>query len=57
MSPFDEYVAREREYERKALELTKGCPPEFNIAPYIELVRAADALGFDVISKPIVEGK
>lgn len=46
-----EYLRYERELERKALELMKGAPPMLNITPYIELVRAADALGFDVVRR------
>jgi hypothetical protein len=46
-----------KEYERyraivfKALELAGPQHPAFNLQPYIELVRAADALGLDVVKR------
>jgi hypothetical protein len=33
----------------KALELVGNVPPEFNIAPTVELVRQAWSMGYDVI--------
>jgi len=41
----------ERRIRQKALELTKGFPPEFNLAPLIELVKKADALGLDLVRR------
>lgn len=43
------------EYEsaitEKALQLSRGQPPEFNVAPTIELIKMAWRLGYDVIRK------
>lgn len=46
---YTEYVERERRYQQKALELVGNVHGAFNLAPIIELVRQADALGFDVV--------
>ena len=43
------------EYERsvmqRALQLTGGGHPAYNIQPLLDLIKQADALGFDVIPK------
>jgi hypothetical protein len=40
---------REHAITRKALSLRSGVPPEFNLAPTLELVSKAFYMGFDVI--------
>lgn len=42
---------RERAIIARALELTRGVPPEFNMAPTIELIRQAWEMGYDVVRK------
>lgn len=44
-------LAKRQEHIAKALELVKGCPPELNLQPYIDLVAQADALGLDVMRR------
>lgn len=43
------------EYERsvveRALKLCEGGDPKMNIAPYLELIKAADALKCDVVKR------
>lgn len=39
----------ERAVEKRARALTIGAPPEFNIAPTIDLVRHAWSMGYDII--------
>lgn len=46
------YVEAEKRYQRIAFELCKGCDPMFNIAPILDLVRLADAHGFELVNKP-----
>lgn len=48
----DAYIAYEKRMLLKVSELTRGFPPEYNIAPLLELVKQADWLGFDVVSRP-----
>lgn len=35
--------------QKRALQLTQGQPPEFNIAPTMELVRMAWSRGYDLV--------
>lgn len=42
----------ERSVIERALKLAEGLPPEGNIAPYVELIRAADRLKVDVVRRP-----
>lgn len=51
MSNYDEYHKREEAYRRKALELVGPQHLLFNIAPIIQLVREADALGLDLVKR------
>ena len=51
-TPFQQYLENEQRIHALAFSLTKGFPPQFNIAPIIEVVRAADALGLEVSWKP-----
>lgn len=39
----------ENAVQKRALQLTQGQPPEFNIAPTMELVRMAWASGYDLV--------
>lgn len=41
----------EQEVMEMALSLTKGMPPEFNIAPYIDLCRKAMSMGCKVVRR------
>lgn len=41
----------ERAVERRARTLTAGRPPEFNLAPTIELVRRAWFMGYDIVNR------
>lgn len=48
---FAAYSEKEREYMRKALDLAGTQNGAYNIAPVLDLVRQADALGFEVVKK------
>lgn len=41
----------ERDVWKRALELTAGVPPEFNIMPTVQLVRHAFGMGYDVVPR------
>jgi hypothetical protein len=54
MNNFDLYQERERAIMNRAMQLAQHygcCNPMMNIAPLVDLVRQADALGFDVVPK------
>lgn len=51
MTPLEAYQNKERELLNRALQLVGPVHPAYNIAPVLELVRQADALGFDVIAR------
>jgi hypothetical protein len=41
----------ERSVVERALKLCEGCRPEANIAPYLNLIKAADLLKLDVVKR------
>jgi hypothetical protein len=47
----DEYERRERALMNRALQLVGQGHPYYNIAPVLDLIRQADALGFDLVRK------
>lgn len=47
-----EYIDYERSVIERALKLAEGQPPEANLAPYLDLVKAADRLWLDVVRRP-----
>jgi hypothetical protein len=52
MTRYEEYVERERRYLATALALVgSNVSPVYNIAPLLDLVRQADALGYDVAAR------
>lgn len=42
----------EQRVQTRALELTRGQSPSFNIAPIMDLVRQAFSHGYDVVPSP-----
>lgn len=50
-SPLPKHLSYELSVVERALKLCKGCAPEMNLAPYLELIKAADALGCDVVRR------
>ena len=52
MTPMEQWAETERRYKVKAVELCKGQHPAYNIDPVLTLVRLADRLGFDVVTRP-----
>ena len=52
MTPFEQFQQREAEYAAKAYELCKDQHPSYNLGPVMDLLRQADALGFDVVRRP-----
>jgi hypothetical protein len=51
VTPYEQYVERERGYVRKALELLGDVPSAYNMAPVVDLIRIADSLGVDVVKR------
>lgn len=51
MTPFEAYQLKERELLNRALQLVGPVHPMYNIAPVLDLVRQADALGFDLVRR------
>lgn len=49
--PFVDHQAKERELMNRALQLVGPTDPMYNLAPLLQLLRAADALGFDVVRR------
>jgi len=44
------YIEYEESVEKRARELTHGFPPEYNMAPLMQLIRDADRLGYKVVT-------
>lgn len=51
MNAYEAYQHKERELMQKALQLAGPVHPAYNMAPILDLVRQADALGFDLIPR------
>jgi hypothetical protein len=52
-SAYLEYMRREQSFVDRAGKLAEGFSPYYNIAPLVDLVRKADAMGFDVVRRPV----
>lgn len=51
MDNHETYEEFERRVMDRALDLTAGRPPEFNLVPALELVRRAFSMGYDVVRR------
>lgn len=50
-NPWCYFTQHELRIRRKAAELAGDVHPMFNLQPYIDAVRSADALGLDVVRR------